>query len=129
MNVVAGQQRYSHEPLQRGPQVAAHHDREPVDLAGEGERQAFELLVVLELDRVQAGELDGDGRGARDAGGGVVVGDVHLAHIAPGDHVALRRTPVAGDENTAGVLQRDDRGSVRQLRAGIARLCTAEACR
>jgi len=67
MNVVAGQQRYSHEPLQRGPQVAAHHDREPVDLAGEGERQAFELLVVLELDRVQAGELDGDGRGARDA--------------------------------------------------------------
>ena len=66
-------------------------------LPGEGQRHAFELLVVLELDGVQAGEFDRDGRGAGDPGRGVVVGDVDLLHIPPGDHVALRRAPVAGD--------------------------------
>jgi hypothetical protein len=45
---------------------------------------------VLEFDRIQPGELDRDGRGARDAGHRVIVGDVDLLHVAAGDHVALR---------------------------------------
>ena len=75
---------------------------------------ALELLVVLELDGVQPGELDRDRRGARDAGRRVVVGDVHLLHVAAGDHVALRGAAVTGHHHTAGILQRDDRGAVRQ---------------
>ena len=58
-------------------------------LPAERQRHALDLLVVLEFDGVQAGELDGDRRGARDARRGVVVGDVHLLHVATGDHVAL----------------------------------------
>ena len=120
VDVVARQQRQRHQPLHRGRQISAHHDREPVHLAGERQRHAFELLVVLEFDRVETGELDGDRRGAGDAGRGVVVGDVHLLHVAPGDHVALRRTAVAGDDDAAGIFQRDDRGAVRQLRTRAA---------
>src|SRR5262249_25767999 len=41
MDVIAGQQRQSHQALHRGGQVSTHHDREPVDLAGKGERHAF----------------------------------------------------------------------------------------
>ena len=69
---------------------------------------------MLQLDRVQPGELDRDGGGAGDPGGRVIVGDVDLLHVAPGDHVGLRRAAIARDENTAGILQRDDRGAVRQ---------------
>ena len=83
-------------------------------LPRERQRDTLDLLVVLELDGVQAGELDGDRRGARDAGRGVVVGDVHLLHVAAGDHVALRGAAVARHHHTAGIRQRDDRGAVRQ---------------
>ena len=122
MDVIPRQQRQSHQPLHRRRQVSAHHDREPVHLAGKRQRHAFELLVVLEFHRVKAGELDGDRGGAGDAGGGVVVGDVHLLHVAPGDHVALRRAPVARDDDPAGAFQRDDGGAMRQLRPGAAGL-------
>ncbi len=127
VDVVTGQQRQRHQTLHRRSEVAAHHDRQPVHLAGEGQRHAFELLVVLEFDGVEAGELDGDGRGAGDAGRGVVVGDVHLLHVAAGDHVALRGAPVAGDHDAAGILQRDDRRAVRQLRTRRDRVRATDA--
>ena len=69
------------------------------------------------------------GRRPGDAGGRVVVGDVHLFHVAPGDHVALRRAAVAGDHDTAGVFQRDDGGAVRQLPTCTGGVRAAEACR
>ena len=88
---------------------------------------------MLEFDRVQTGEFDGDRGGAGDARRGVVVGNEHLAYVTPGDHVALRRAPIAGDDDTARVFQRDDGGPMRQLgtgAAGAARVCaTAEARR
>jgi hypothetical protein len=68
---------------------------------------------VLELNGVEASELDGDRRGAGDAGDGVVVGDVHLLHVAAGDHVARGGTPVTGHHHAAGIGQRDDGGAVR----------------
>src|SRR5262249_39959033 len=105
------------------------HDREPVHLPRKGERHPFELLVMLEFDRVKPGELDGDRGRARNTGGGVVVGDVHLAHVAPRDHVALRGAPVAGDDDTAGVFQRDDGGAMRKLPTAASWLSAAgETC-
>jgi len=80
---------------------------------------------MFEFDRVQAGELDRQGRGAGDAGRGVVVGDVNLLHIAAGDHVALGGTPVPGDQHPARVSQRDDGGAVRQRITGAGAVCGA----
>ena len=114
VEVITGQQRQRDESLQRRTEIAAHHGRQPVHLAGERQRYALDLLVVLELDGIQAGEFDGDRRGACDARRGVVVGDVHLLHVATGDHVALRGAPVARHHHAAGILQRNDRGAVRQ---------------
>jgi hypothetical protein len=82
---------------------------------------------VLELDGVEASELDRDGRGTGDPGRGVVVGDVHLLHIASRDHVALCGAPVTGDDNAAGVLQRNDGGAVRWLGTERAGLRVADA--
>ena len=69
---------------------------------------------MLELHGVEAGEFNRQRSSAGDARGGVVVGDVDLLHIAAGDHVALRGAPVPGDEDTAGILQSNDGGAVRQ---------------
>src|SRR6202008_3555695 len=93
---------------------------------------ALELLVVLEFHGVEPGELDGDRGRAGDAGRGVVVGDVHLFHVTPGNHVALRRTPVPGDDGTPGVFQRADRRPGGRLGPGAARsggLCAAAEAR
>src|SRR6185312_14216623 len=74
----------------------------------------------------QPGELDCDRRDARYPGRGVVVGDVNLLDVAVGDHVALGGTAVAGHHHAAGIVQRDDRGAVRQLSAGSgAATCSA----
>ena len=77
---------------------------------------------MLEFDGVEPGELDGDRGRPGDAGRRVVVGDVHLLDVAARDHVALRRSPVTGDEHATGELQCDDRGAVRHRvrRAGDA---------
>jgi hypothetical protein len=113
MRPAACQQGQRDEALQCGAQIATHHRRQSVHLAGERERYTLDLFVVLELNGIQAGELDRDRRGAGDAGNGVVVGDVHLLHVAAGDHVALGGTPVARHHHAAGIGQRDDGGAVR----------------
>src|SRR6185295_2976601 len=66
VDVEARQQRQGDEALQGGAQIAAHHGRQPIDLAAEGEWYALGLLVVLELDGIQPGELNRDRRGAGD---------------------------------------------------------------
>ena len=63
---------------------------ELVGLAVERERDALDLLVVLQLDGVQPHHLQGDARRARDADGRVRVGDEHLLDVALGDDVAGR---------------------------------------
>src|SRR6202012_146716 len=94
VDVETGQQRQSHQTLHRRSEVAAYHDGQPVHLAREGKWHTFQLFVVLEFDGVEPGEFDRDGRGAGDPGRGVVIGDIHILHIAARDHVALRRTAV-----------------------------------
>jgi hypothetical protein len=80
--VVAGEQRYDHEPLHRGGQVRADHLRELVRLAVELERLALDLLVVLELDAHDPRHLDRGAGGAGDRDHRVVVGGVDLLHVA-----------------------------------------------
>jgi hypothetical protein len=86
---------------------------EPVHFARECQRNTLELLVVLEFDGIETGELDSDGRGARDAGRGVVVSDVHLLHVTAGDHVALGGPAVTRHHHATGILERHNRGAVR----------------
>src|SRR4029077_13626428 len=95
---------------------------QPVHLARERQRDALELFVVLEFDGVEPGELDGDRGRPGDAGGRVVVCDVHLLNVAARDDVALGRSPVTGDEYATREFQGDDRRAVRQRvrRAGNA---------
>lgn len=85
---------------------------------------------MLKFHGIQPGKLNRDRSRASDAGSGVVIGDIHLAHITPRNHVALRRTPVTRHDNTAGVFQRDNGGAVRQLRIAACEWRTAaDACR
>ena len=52
LEVVAGEQGQCDEALQCCAEVAAHHRRQPVHLAGEREWDTFDFLVVLEFDGV-----------------------------------------------------------------------------
>ena len=88
---------------------------EPVGLALEAERDALELLVVLELDLEQPDHLDREAGDAGDADAAVVVGVEDLLDVALGDVVAHGRAPVAGHHHAARERQGDDRRAVRRL--------------
>ena len=113
VEVEAGEQRDDGEALQRRAEVAADHRGEAVGLAVEGEREALDLLVVLELDLVEPDHLDRDARGAGDADDAVGVGRVDLLDVAAGDQVAHGGAAVAAHEDAALVGDGDDRGAVR----------------
>ena len=55
VEVVAGQQRQRDEALQRRAEVAAHHGRQPVHLAAERQRHAFESSRSARVRRRTAG--------------------------------------------------------------------------
>ncbi len=57
--VVTGEERHHHEALHGQGQVLAHHLRQLVGLALEGERGALDLFVVLELHLEEADHLHG----------------------------------------------------------------------
>ena len=118
--VVAGEQRDDDEALHRHRQVRAHHLDELVRLALEAERDALDLLVVLELGLEEAHHLDRRARGAGDRDGGEAVGREHLLHGAVRDEVALGRAPVARHHDAVGEAQRDDRRAVRDGGDGVA---------
>ena len=117
VEVVADEQRHERQPLHRGAEVAPHHAGQLVGLAVEGQRDALDLLVVLQLDREQAHRLDREPGRARDAGRRVVVGDEDLLHVARGDEVAHGGPPVAGDRHPAGEHRGDDRRPVGHVAA------------
>ena len=78
-------------------------------------RPPFDLLVVLQFDGVEPGELDAMAAVPGDTGGGVVVGDVDLLNVAAWRSCCPAWSAGPGDQHAAGILQRDDRGAVRQV--------------
>src|SRR6202012_5580027 len=88
--VVAGEQRDHGQALHGGGDVAPDHGGQPVGLALEGERAALHLLVMLELHREQADELQAHAGRAGDRDGRELVAAEDLLHVLLGDHVARR---------------------------------------
>ena len=115
--VEAGIRRDDREPLHGEAEVASDHRGEAVGLALERHDRPLDLLVVLELDLVEAHELDGDACGAGYPDDAVAIGGEDLLHVTVGDDVAHRRAPVARHDDAAVEEQGDDRRAVRRLDA------------
>src|SRR6185369_10292461 len=79
------------------------------------QRPAFHLLVVLQLDREQPGELDPHSDRARVAQGGELVAAEHLLQVPLGDEVPGGGPPVAGQHDPVITGRSHDRGAVRQV--------------
>ena len=103
VDVVADEQRNGRQTLQGRAEIAPHHRGQPADLAVEGQRDAFDLLVVLEFDGEQPDHLDRDPGGAGDPGRRVLVGDVDLLDVARGDEVAHGGPAVPGEDDPTRV--------------------------
>jgi len=129
LQVVSGEQRHDGQALHRHAQVAADERGEPVRLAVQGELDALDLLVVLQLDLEQFDHLHRDARGARDPHGRVLVRREHLLDIPLSDHVSRRRTPVTGHQHATRERHRHDRGPVRHVQRHTAATATSHALR
>ena len=97
--VVAREQRHDDEALHRQRQVLAHEPAEQVGLALEAQRDAFALLVVLELELEDADQLEAESCGPGDRHPGVAVRRVQLLHVALRDRAAGRCPPVGGHDD------------------------------
>ena len=100
--------------------LAAHHGRQLVGLALEGERLALDLLVVLELQLEQPDHLHGRPGGAGDGDAGVAIGRVHLLHVAMADEVAGGGPAIAGHDHAVDVADGDHGGAVGDLEVVVA---------
>jgi hypothetical protein len=96
------------QALHRGAEVVADERGQPVGLAVEGEHDALDLLVVLELHLEQLDELDPHAGGAGHPDQRVGVGGVDLLDVTAGDQVAHGGPPVARHDDAVAVGQRDD---------------------
>ncbi len=113
LGVVPAEQGDGDQSLHRETEVAAHERAEPVGLAVEGQSDALELLVVLELHLEEPDQLDGDAGAAGDADARELVRREDLLDVALRDVVASGGAPVTGHHHAAGERRRDDRRAVR----------------
>ena len=124
--VVAGEDRHDDHPLHGGREVAPDHHAELVGLALQAQRDALDLLVVLQLQLEQLHHLHGRAGGAGDGDAAVAVGREHLLHRAAADEVARGGPPVTGHDDAVRVGERDARRGVRDVQVASA-LDAAEA--
>src|SRR5438132_1411721 len=112
LEIVPGEQRDHHQPLERHRQVPPHHLGQLVGLALAGEHIAFQLLVVLQLDLEEAGELQGRARRASDRDGRMLVGLEHLVDAPSGDLEPFGGLAVARHQHPVLKPDRQHRGAV-----------------
>jgi hypothetical protein len=113
VQVIADEQGDDDQALHGGAQIAPDHCGEPLGLAQQRQRPALHLLVMLQLDLEQAGEVESQAQRARDSYRGELIAAEHLVHVPLGDHAPGSGTPVTGQDHATVVNDRDDGCPVR----------------
>lgn len=103
-----------HEDSTRGGGVGdAYQIGQSCCLTIQGQTMAIDLLEMLHLDGEQAHRLEDETAGSGHGSHGVTRGGAdHLADVLLGDDVSQGAAPMCGDDDTLGVLHRDDGGAV-----------------
>ncbi|KDQ05190.1 hypothetical protein EN35_09260 [Rhodococcus qingshengii] len=113
VQVVTHEQWHNRQTLHRCSEISSNHRRKSIGLAVEREWDAFDLLVMFELDREEPDQFDCDPGRTGNTRSRVVVRDVHLLHVTAGDEIAHRRSAITREQNTTRIADRDDGGAVR----------------